>query len=430
MTVPEHWSAEDIRDEIELLALLKGKDGVFAPNLVVTVQPFDGSMAEFLASTVGNVSQTLTDVRFIDVTLWNRSGDLPQRAATEGRAVSYTHASPASGEVLRTTEWLFLDGGLAVQATGTTAAPDWMVLAPEIQDIAASIVLAEDVLAPTSVDTSLPDGARDELASAELGWPVESISGLGRHQGYDYSGAWVHGAAFALVDEMAEGLKVGRLQAESLRNELQDLERAGIVQGRRLTDAGEFIVGHLNDADAAFRISGAGALGPTFYQAWAYGPTVLVTAGAGHHAQTGMQDSGAPSADHVNVKILPITALARDIAAWTGVGPAWPLPVLPAGLPTEQYAQRWAGNTQPPVGANPVLAALWERNWFTWEFDGHGGETSVEPYAYLNGGDLGHYRVGAEGATTWLVPTPSVYVYDQLDDAIAAAVFGRPLQLR
>lgn len=429
MTLPEHWSAEDIRDEIELLAVLKAKEGVFAPNLVVTLNPYSGSMAEFLASAVGNLAQTLTDVQFIDVTLWNRDRELPEDAAAEGRAITYTHVSPSSGDILRTTEWLFIEGGLAVQATGTTAAQDWMFLAPELEQIASSLALAESVMAPTPVDRTLPDGALDALASSELGYPVESISGLGRQQHYDYAGEWVRGASFALVDEMAEGFKVGRLQADDYRAELDDLARAGLVEGTKLTEAGEFIQLHLQDPDASFRISGAGAGGESHYQAWAYGPSVLVAAGPGCHAQTGLQDAGAPSLDHVNVQILPLSALARDMAAWAGVGPAWALPALPAGLSQEQFAQRWAGNTEPPAGANAVLKALWEQNWFTWEFAAHGVESAVEPYAYLHGGPLGLYRVGSEDATTWVVPTPSVYVYDQLDDAIAAILYDRPVRL-
>ena len=62
MTIPEYWSAEDVRDEIELLAVLQGKEGAFAPNLVVTLNPFEGPMAGFMASAVGNIVQTLGNI--------------------------------------------------------------------------------------------------------------------------------------------------------------------------------------------------------------------------------------------------------------------------------------------------------------------------------------------------------------------------------
>ncbi|WP_159553309.1 hypothetical protein [Citricoccus sp. K5] len=432
MTIPEHWSAEDIRDEIELLSVLKGKDGVFAPNLVVTLNAYDGSMAEFLSSAVGNISQTLTEVRFIDITLWNPGGALPgQTPALDGRAVTYTHVSPASGEVLRTTDWLFIENGLAVQATGTTAAPDWMALGPELEQIASSLVVAEDAgTAGAPVRTELPEGALDELASGELGAPVESISGIGRTQTFDYAGAWVHASALALLDEMAEGFRIGRLNADSYRDQLAELESAGLAQGTKLTDTGEYACLHLDEPDASFRISAAGSGGAMYYQAWLYGPTALVTAGTGYHTQVGLQADEAPSRDHVNVRIFPITELAREMASWLGVGPAWPLPALPAGLPAERLEQRWAGNTEIPETANPVLAALWEQDWFTWELSAQGPEGEIDPVAYLNGGPLGHYRLGSEDGRTWLMPTPSVYLYDQLDDLIAAAIYGRPARLR
>lgn len=429
MTIPESWSAEDIRDEIELLAIFKGREGVFAPNLVVTVNPYEGSMAEFMGTAVGNIVQTLSDVRIIDISTWNRTEEFPLELAAQGRSITYTHISPASGEVLRATDWIFIEGGLAVQATGTTAAPDWMVFAADMEAIASSLITSEAESADRPVDMTLPEGAEDELASAELGQPVESIGGLTKQQPYDYSGEWVLAPAIALVDEMAEGFKVGRLQAADFEQELQELNRVGFAEGTTLTDLGELVRRHLADPMASFRVSAAGSAGETYYQAWVHGTTVLVAAGAGYHVQTGLQPDQAPTPDHVNIMILPLTALARDIAAWIGVGPAWPLPVLPAKISLMQFGQRWAGNTEPPEDSNAVLRELWKQNWFTWNMHAQGEESSPEEYSYLHGGPLGQFRIGTEGDQTWLIPTHSVYAFDQLDDVVAAAVYDRPLRL-
>lgn len=429
MTIPESWNAEDIRDEIELLAIYQGREGVFAPNLVVTVNPYEGSMAEFMQAAVGNVVSTLQDARIIDISTWNRTQEFPLELAAQGRAITYTHVSPASGEVLRTTDWLFTEGGLAVQATGTSAAPDWMVFAPELEAIASSLITSESEADLGPVAPELPDGAQDELASAELGQPVESIGELLKHQPYDYSGEWVPARAFALMDEMAEGLKIGRLQAEDYSDELEELARVGFVEGTKLTDLGEVVRLHLAEPTAAFRVSGAGSAGESYYQAWVHGSSVLVAAGAGYHVQTELQPNESPSPDHANIMILPITGLARDIASWVGLAPAWPLAALPSSVPLELIAQRWAGNTEPPADANPVLAELWKQNWFTWTVTGQGEETSPEPYSYLHGGPLGQFRIGADGDRSWLIATHSVYAYDQLDDVIAAAIFDRQVRL-
>lgn len=429
MTIPEHWSAEDIRDEVELLAIFTGREGVFAPNLVVTVNPFDGSMAEFMGTAVGNIVGTLQDARIIDVSTWNRAEDYPLELAAQGRAITYTHVSPASGEILRATDWLFIEGGWAVQATGSSAAPDWMVFAPELEAIASSLITSDSEADHGPVAPELPDGAQDELASAELGQPVESIGELLKHQPYDYSGEWVPARAFALMDEMAEGLKVGRLQAADYAEELEELARVGFAEGTKLTDLGELIRLHLAEPTASFRVSGAGSHGESHYQAWVHGPSVLVAAGAGYHVQTGLQPNEAPGPEQVNIMILPLTGLARDVAAWVGLAPAWPLPALPPRVSLEQIAQRWAGNTEPPTDANPVMTELWKQNWFTWSVTAQGEQSSPEPYSYLHGGPLGQFRIGTEDEMAWLIATHSVYAYDQLDDVIAAAVFDRQVRL-
>ena len=126
-------------------------------------------MAEFMGTAVGNIVGTLQDARIIDVSTWNRAEDYPLELAAQGRAITYTHVSPASGEILRATDWLFIEGGWAVQATGSSAAPDWMVFAPELEAIASSLITSESEADHGPVAPELPDGAQDELASVELG---------------------------------------------------------------------------------------------------------------------------------------------------------------------------------------------------------------------------------------------------------------------
>jgi hypothetical protein len=146
----EPWTSESVRDEVELLAYVRGPQGTFAPNLVVTVNPYDGGIDQFLGHALEGISRSLSAPYVFDVRVWDKDGDvdveqgpapLPGRTdlGAFGRAVHYSHRSPESGATLRACEWLFLAGGLAVQATGTATPAQWPVFGRGLERIASTL---------------------------------------------------------------------------------------------------------------------------------------------------------------------------------------------------------------------------------------------------------------------------------------------------
>lgn len=143
------WIEESPRDEIELLAILPGPEGSFAPNLVVTVNPFEGGIDEFLGRAVQGISSTLHHPYIFDIRAWDKAGSIDDADAPAsgadidvsafGRSIHYTHVSPNTGSTLRVTEWLFISHRLAVQVTGSATTAQWQVLGPTLERLAKTI---------------------------------------------------------------------------------------------------------------------------------------------------------------------------------------------------------------------------------------------------------------------------------------------------
>ncbi|MEE1621833.1 hypothetical protein ACQ3I4_09570 [Zafaria sp. Z1313] len=125
-SVPSQWTSESVRDEIELLAYLPGPDETFAPNVAVTVNPFEGTLDGFLLKALDGLASALTLPYIVDVRLW----DVP------GRVVHYTHDAPESGLRLRGCEFLSIQGGLALQVSATTTVAQWPVFSELLEKIA------------------------------------------------------------------------------------------------------------------------------------------------------------------------------------------------------------------------------------------------------------------------------------------------------
>lgn len=149
LVLEEAWQAESIRDEIELFAFIRGPEGTFAPNLVVTVKPFGGNIDEFLDHAVHGLTTSLQKPYLFDVRVWDRhpssNGTDPYQPVDDvdvrqmSRTIGYTHESPQTGATLRSTEWLFIESGLAVQVTGTTTTAQWPVFSRTLETMARSV---------------------------------------------------------------------------------------------------------------------------------------------------------------------------------------------------------------------------------------------------------------------------------------------------
>lgn len=131
--IPSPWVSESVRDEIELLAYLPGPSDEFAPNVVVTALPFDGTLDDFALRAVDGLKSKLLKPYIVDVRLW----DVP------GRVIHYTHQSPENQLRLRTCEFLSIQNGLALQVTTTSTASQWPIFSDLFEQIARSTKPAE-----------------------------------------------------------------------------------------------------------------------------------------------------------------------------------------------------------------------------------------------------------------------------------------------
>ena len=434
--VPENWTIEPSeRQEVESIAYLRGPDGVFAPNVVLTVNDFSGTVAEFAINVLEGITSTLLSPVIIDVLPWTPGGGIAEEPASAGRVVVYSHLSPQTGTRLRVAEWLTTAAGTAAQLTTTSTVAQWPVFGSQFGEIAdtLTIVGAESPSAPGQGAEDIPEAARDEFLTQLTGQPVERIHGLATVQPYPNEGQWVHGEALKLLSDMAEGLKIGRLSAAAHERPLTELARVGLVQDRSLTEDGDFLAEFFRDPSASIRVTADYGTNEPSLQAWVVGETALIAASTGYVAATEGKDGGQPSPDHFNVQVSRLNDLSTLIAQWVGLQPAWNLPVFPMVVPDDVLTRRWQGDGTFPEGASETLQTMWHENWFVWNLIAVGPESESGPYSYVNAGRMGHYRLGAEegpeGEGTAFVPTPAAAIYDQLEDTIQACVFGRAPRL-
>jgi hypothetical protein len=126
--IPTQWVSESVRDEIELLAYLPGPADEFAPNVVVTALPFDGTLDDFALHALEGLTGKLLQPYIVDVQLW----DVP------GRVIHYTHQSPENQLRLRTCEFLTIQNGLALQVSTTSTTSQWPLFSELFEQIARS----------------------------------------------------------------------------------------------------------------------------------------------------------------------------------------------------------------------------------------------------------------------------------------------------
>lgn len=421
LTLPEGWQAGPNRDEYELLALLPAPSESFGPTVVVTVNPYDGGIAEFLERALEGIASGTAAPQIVDIRPWGR-------APESGRSIAYTQLSPTHGLSLFTTDFLFIERGLAVQVTATATVQQWQFLGPLLHDVAASARLAGANAAGDGAGAALPPvpaGAVDPVASAALGHEVEKIDGLVKAQPFEFDGAWIHGRSLEVLTELCEGLRIGSLNRSSYAEPLRALEELEFVDGAALTDLGSAVGAHLVEPQASYRITGLDSGGESWFQAWAHGATALLVAEPGYHRVLGGPAEGRPSPEHFNLQLVPLTMLSTLMARWVGLQPAWNLALLPSPLPVDDLARGWTGDRTPPAGSNAAMRAFWDEPWFSWTLTATGVDSEPDDVAYLNGGRVGHQRMFDEGSAVTLSPTDSTFVFLQLEDRIQATIFGR-----
>lgn len=442
------WIPENLREEVELFAAMPPVENEFTPNIVVTVNPYAGSIQDFCRLALEGLGDSLKETRIVDVSAWafsftapDSEGNVPVDALGEplpahvGRVIEYTHRAP-NGRTVSGVDYLVLLDGWAVQVSTTTAIQTRMLFDDDFVRMARSVTAlrapgAADVVAPVGIPQSVQV---DAVATVRLGHEAEDVTHYRTSGANIGSGTWISGEAIARIPQLKD-VVLGRLERNGNDAVLNELTELGVLENGRLGDIGAFMAAALDEASARLRLTGRFLDRETLFQAFALGDHVLVLAGPGYGQAILNQPWQAPSRTAVLMQILPLSELTSAASRWAGAGPAWNIHVAPFMFEKEAIGLRFEGEAPLPAGADPVLEQVWNQPWFIWRLEAEGPRGPVDATTYVNAGPRGNYRIGMvdepgtgrEKTALWAVD--SSFIFRQLEDVLQAAYFGRETRL-
>ena len=107
---PAEWTRQDAEGTDMVLLSPPVRAGVFRPNIVVTSQPYEGSIAKLSTFAMAAALGELTNPHLIACNIWpHPTGD--------GRQIEYTHQM--GNQILHVQRWTFALDGRAVDVTAT-----------------------------------------------------------------------------------------------------------------------------------------------------------------------------------------------------------------------------------------------------------------------------------------------------------------------
>ncbi|GAA1682914.1 hypothetical protein GCM10010977_30720 [Citricoccus zhacaiensis] len=383
-----HWVPESVRPEIELIATLPVDEDTFRPSIVVTVNPFEGSIREFSVKALTGLTSTLRACRIVDVGGWERrSEDRPQDhlgietdTSLQSRRIEYVHRAD-NGRLVSGVDHLVLMDGWAVQISTTCALQDRLFLTADLEAMARSVEPAPGGMAPPSAPVTAEPGYDATASAAEL-------------------------------------------------------EATGLVEDGRLTEVGDLLSATLQESAFRLRLTGTAGGGDHLVQVFGLSDVALMVSQPGFGERVLGGPWEAPGSEHLHVGMVPLSELSARLLAWAGALPAWNLLPTPALIAPAAYDARLAGPTPPPAGADPALTALWDQSWWVWriEADADGADGFPET-TVLATPQRGTYRVGLvpdpvtgeDRVLLW--PVESSFLLALVEDLFQAAHFGRAPQL-
>ncbi|MDN6200577.1 MAG: hypothetical protein L0I99_00020 [Micrococcaceae bacterium] len=439
--LPAPWTGQQLRPEVELFGSMPAVQGEFTPNVVVTVNPYSGTVQDFGRLAVSGIVADLTEGRIVDVSEWDfRPGASTEEAlGHSGRIIEYTHRAPV-GRTVSGVDYLVIHQGWAIQISTTTALQTRHLFAEEFEAIARSVSVlqpaadTEEKPAGEESSSGSPEASVDEVASRARGEVLEDYSFYQAAGSWIGEGTWLTGAAIARMGELEDSV-LGRLGLGAKDPVLAELQELGVLEGGRLSEIGDVMAAMLNGATTRMRLTGRFLDGETMLQAFVVGDLALVAAEQGYGPRVLNQSWHPDDETMFNVQLIPLSELSSCASRWVGAGPAWNVHVEPLLLQNGQLDERLAGETPLPSGANEAMEQVWNHPWFIWEIQAEGDTTSIDPITYVNVGPRGNYRIGLiEHPETGrdhpgLWATDSSYILWQLEDVLQAVVFGRDVQL-
>lgn len=436
-----HWIAERVRPEIELVATFPVDEDTFRPSIVVTVNPFEGSIREFSAKALTGLTSTLWECRVVDVSGWERRPeDRPEEhlgvetdSSLLSRRIEYLHRAD-NGRLVSGVDYLVLMDGWAVQITSTCAVQDRLFLAGDLEAMARSVEVAASAMAPPPAPVTTEPGY-DLTATAAFDLPVEDLTPWQGAPHLDAGDGWLNPQALERLQE-SSGLALGRLAPAQPDGLLAELEDAGLVADGRLTDTGDLLATLLTESAFRLRLTGRHGARESTVQVFAVSDVALVVAQQGFAELVLGAEWAAPDEDHLRVGVVPLSELSARLLAWTGSPPAWNLLPTPALIPPERFDARLAGPQALPREADPVLRELWAEPWWTWRIEAEAdGLEELPSSTVLTTPCRGSYRVGLvtdpdtgrDRVLLW--PVESSFLLGLVEDLVQAAHFGRAPQL-
>ncbi|WP_372698987.1 hypothetical protein [Arthrobacter sp. JSM 101049] len=427
-------------------------EGEFTPNVVVTVNPFSGSLRDFCQRAVSGIVASLVEGRIVDVDDWTYRFEQPGQdgrtpvdgrglppARHAGRVVEYTHRAPV-GRTVSGVDYLVLIEGWAIQISTTTSIQTRQLFEDDFVAIARSVTALHAAEIPESSSETATDaapangGMLDAVATRARKAESEDYSFYQAAGSWIGEGTWMSGAAIARMGELEDSV-LGRLATggDAVLDELREL---GVLEGGRLSEIGDVMATALNNAPARLRLTGRFLDAETTLQAFAIGDLALVAAEQGYGPRVLNQPWNADDPKLFNVQLIPLSELSSRASRWAGAGPAWNLHVAPFLLEPGQLDERFAGEAPLPGGADEVMDQVWNQPWFVWQIEAEDEVTEIEQMTYVNAGVRGNYRIGlmedpgtgADKPAMWA--TDSSFILRQLEDVLQAVVFGREVQLR
>lgn len=439
--LPAPWVGQQLRPEVELFGSMPPVHGEFTPNVVVTVNPYSGTLQEFGRLAVSGGVADLTEGRIVDVSEWDFRPDASDEEALghSSRIVEYTHRAPV-GRTVSGVDYLVLLDGWAIQISTTMALQTRHLFAEEFEAIARSVTALRpaDGLEEASGDGGTSSGsaeaAVDEVATRARGGELEECSFYQAAGSWIGEGTWMTGAAIARMGEVEDSV-LGRLGLGTKDPVLDELRELGVLEGGRLSEIGDVMATMLNGATTRMRLTGRFLDGETMLQAFVVGDLALVVAEQGYGPRVLNQFWNPDDETMFNVQLIPLRELSSCASRWAGAGPAWNVHVEPLLLRSGHLDERFAGESPLPGGENEAMEQVWNHPWFIWEIQAEGETTSIEPITYVNAGPRGNYRIGLiehpetgkDQPALWA--TDSSYILWQLEDVLQAVVFGREVQL-
>ncbi|WP_102158200.1 hypothetical protein [Zhihengliuella halotolerans] len=453
--VEEPWIPVQSRPEIELMATMPPVEGEFPPNIVVTVNPYGGSLADFSRRATAAIVRDLREGLIVDVDDWSFGvGAASLDAGTDpdadeptpggiGRLIEYTHRIE-EGIVVSGADYLLVRQGWAIQISTTTGLPTRMIFDEILQSMAGTVAVLRAPEPGDAADVpALAAPVSDDLACTELGGDREALFDWLAAGASIGEGTWMSGDALARTAELQDAV-VGRLGG-GMDPVISELKELGVLEGGRLSDLGEVISVALTDAQVRVRLTGRFMRGETLFQAFIIGGVAVVAAEQGYGPRVLNQPWNPDDATLFNVQILPVAELTSTMMRWAGAGPAWNLHLEDPTISPEVFEERIAGEAGGSGMSGAVGQSVWQQPWFTWVFeieapDEEHGAREFAPLTFVNAGPRGNYRVGlvetdAGSNSSWragdvlLWPTDSGFIQRQLEDHVQAAVLERPVVL-